>query len=76
MKIKNVRVNGFANLENREFNLKQGINLIQGKNEAGKTSLLKFIIGMLYGLSKNKNGKDISDYDKYKPWKREEYSGK
>jgi len=76
VKIKNVRVNGFANLENREFNLKQGINLIQGKNEAGKTSLLKFIIGMLYGLSKNKNGKDISDYDKYKPWKREEYSGK
>ena len=31
---------------------------------------------MFYGASKNKNGKEISDYDKYKPWKAEEFSGK
>ena len=31
---------------------------------------------MFYGISKNKNGKDISDYDKYTPWNAEEFSGK
>ena len=31
---------------------------------------------MFYGASKNKNGKDISDYEKYKPWNAEEFSGK
>ena len=29
-----------------------------------------------YGISKNKNGKQISDFDKYKPWSGEEFSGK
>lgn len=31
---------------------------------------------MFYGASKNKNGKEISDYERYKPWNAEEYSGK
>ena len=31
---------------------------------------------MFYGASKNKNGKDISDFDRYKPWISEEFSGK
>ncbi len=31
---------------------------------------------MFYGISKNKNGKEISDFDKYKPWKAEDFSGK
>ena len=31
---------------------------------------------MFYGISKNKNGKNISDYEKYKPWTCDEFSGK
>ena len=31
---------------------------------------------MLYGANRNKNGKEISDYEKYKPWEAQEYSGK
>lgn len=31
---------------------------------------------MLYGISKNKNGKEISDFDKFKPWDTDEFSGK
>ena len=76
MKIKNIKINGFGNLENKELELNNGINLIYGKNEAGKSTLLKFIYCMLYGASKNKNGKEISDYDKYLPWSGAEYSGK
>lgn len=76
MKIKNIKINGFGNLENKEIELKNGINLIYGKNETGKSTLLKFIYCMLFGASKNKNGKEISDFDKYLPWSGAEYSGK
>lgn len=76
MKINNLKINGFGKIENKEINLSENINLIYGRNEAGKTTLLKFISGMFYGISKNKNKKEIPDYEKYKPWKAEEYSGK
>ena len=76
MKINNLKINGFGKLKDKEIKLKDGINIVYGENEAGKSSLLKFITSMLYGASKNKNGKDISDFDKYKPWQTEEFSGK
>lgn len=76
MNIDLLKINGFGKIKNKEINLEKNINLIYGKNESGKSTLLKFIDGMLYGISKNKNGKDISDYDKYKPWNTEEFSGK
>lgn len=31
---------------------------------------------MFYGVNKNKNGKEISNYDKYTPWLEGEFSGK
>ena len=76
MKINYLKINGFGKIKNKEINLKKNINLIYGKNESGKSTLLKFIYCMLYGISKNKNGKDISDFEKYKPWNAEEFSGK
>lgn len=76
MKINYLKINEFGKLKNKEIKLENNINLIYGKNEAGKTTLLKFISSMFYGVSKNKNGKAISDFDRYKPWKGEEFSGK
>ena len=76
MRINNLKINGFGKLKDREFKLSEGINLIYGENEAGKSSLLKFTTSMLYGASKNKNEKEISDFDRYKPWQTEEFSGK
>lgn len=76
MKINNLKINAFGNLENKEINLSEHINIIRGKNESGKSTLMKFIIDMFYGISKNKRGKEFSDYDKFKPWNTEEFSGK
>lgn len=76
MKIKNIKINNYGNLENKEINLKNKINIIYGKNESGKSTLLNYIKNIFYGISKNKNGKEISDYEKYKPWMKEEFSGK
>lgn len=76
MKINKLQINAFGNIENKEIELSENINVIYGKNEAGKSTLLKFIVDSLYGISKNKRGKEFSDYDRYKPWKTEEFSGK
>lgn len=76
MKINNLKINGFGKIKDKEIYLGDGINVIFGKNEAGKSSILKFITSMLYGASKNKNGKEISDFDRFKPWKSDEFSGK
>lgn len=76
MKILNLKINNFGKLSNKEIKLEDGINIIYGENESGKSTLLKFIMGMFYGLSKNKNGKFTSDYERYTPWAGGEFSGK
>ena len=76
MKIKNIKINSYGTLKQKEINLKNKINIIYGKNESGKSTLLNFIKNIFYGISKNKNGKEISDYEKYLPWVGEEFSGK
>lgn len=76
MKIENMRINAYGKLHNIDIELGEKINIIHGKNESGKSTLLKFIINSLYGTSKNKKGKDMSDFEKFKPWESEDFSGK
>ena len=76
MKINNIKINAFGKLTNKDITFNNGINLIIAKNEAGKSTLVKFIQSMLFGISRIKNGKTISDFDKYKPWNSTEFSGK
>ncbi len=76
MKINKIKINSYGKLKNKEINFNNGINIIYGKNESGKSTLLKFIINSFYGISKNKKGKEFSDFEKYTPWVGEEFSGK
>lgn len=76
MKIKSLKINAFGNLKEKEIEFNNNINIVQGSNESGKSTLLKFITNIFYGTSKNKKGKEFSDYDRYKPWASEEFSGK
>ncbi len=76
MKINKLKINSYGKLKNKEIDFDKNINLIYGKNEAGKSTLLKFIINTFYGISKNKKGKEYSDLEKYTPWTGEEFSGK
>ena len=76
MKINNLKINSYGKIKNKEINLKNGINIIYGKNEAGKSTLLNFIFNSFYGISKNKKGKIFSDFEKYKPQEGDEFSGK
>ena len=76
MKIENIKINSYGILKEKEISLKNNLNIIYGKNESGKSTLLNYIKNIFYGISKNKNGKEMSDYEKYKPWIGEEFSGK
>lgn len=76
MKIKHLKINGFGKLKEKEIQLTDSMNIIYGQNEAGKSTLLKFITSMFYGVSKNKNGGTIPEIEKYEPWDTEDFSGK
>ena len=76
MKINKLQINAYGKLKEKEINFGNNINIIYGENETGKSTLLKFITNSFYGISKNKNGREISDYEKYMPWTGEDFSGK
>ena len=76
MKIKEIKINNYGILKNKKINFENKLNIIYGKNESGKSTLLNYIKNIFYGISKNKNGKNISEYEKYLPWTEEEFSGK
>jgi uncharacterized protein YhaN len=58
MVIKELHVDGFGIYNNFPVNgLTQGVNIISGRNEAGKTTLLRFIRYMMFGSRKQKENK-------------------
>ncbi len=77
MLIKELNLISFGKFKNKVISLDKGINIIYGKNEAGKTTIHKFIEGMFFGFfrpyTKVKRYED--DYEKYLPWNSDEYKG-
>lgn len=60
MKFKNIELLSFGKLINREINFGENINIIFGKNESGKTTIMNAILTILYGIyptDKSKNSK-------------------
>lgn len=67
----------FGKFNNKEIDLKPGLNLIYGENEAGKTTLKEFIVGMLYGIDKSRGlGARLDNYELRKPLDGRGFSGK
>lgn len=69
MIIKKICLDNFGKFNNKVVDFSEGINLLYGENEAGKTTLHTFIKGMLFGLD-GKHGKnqENNEYEKYIPW--------
>ena len=76
MKINKLKINAYGKLKEKEIDFTDNINIVYGRNEAGKSTLLNFMTNCFYGISRNKKGKDISDFEKYMPWIGEDFSGK
>ncbi|WCK55853.1 AAA family ATPase [Aneurinibacillus sp. Ricciae_BoGa-3] len=65
MRIKSMHINGFGAVSDYTITgLSPGINVIEGRNEAGKTTIMSFIRSVLFGFaSRNRS----SIYDRYEP---------
>lgn len=76
MKINKIQINGFGKVANKTMDFSDGINLIHGNNESGKSTTVYFIKSMFYGINKNKAGNAFSEVERFKPWKDNDFSGK
>ena len=75
MRLLQARIQGFGQYRNRAISFGNGLNLIHGENESGKTTLMKFIEGVLYGFEKPATGTFTEDLEKYRPWDQGPYGG-
>ncbi|MGH4050175.1 MAG: AAA family ATPase [Clostridium sp.] len=68
MKINKLQIGSFGKFKDYELELKNGFQIVYGKNEDGKSTLMAFIKMMFY--SKIERGRDIDKNarKKYQPW--------
>jgi uncharacterized protein YhaN len=65
MIIKRVNIVSFGSLKNKVIDFCEGINLIYGENESGKSTIQSFIKIWLYGFS-NSRGKELKSNERLK----------
>jgi uncharacterized protein YhaN len=77
MKLLRLTITGFGKLVRREYVLQEGLNVIYGPNESGKSTLQTFIRAMLYGLKlpDAKIRRWRPERALYKPWLDVPYGG-
>lgn len=69
MKLLDLYINGFGKFHGRSMDFQDGLNVVYGKNEAGKSTLHTFIRGMLFGIERGRGRASKNDlYTKYEPW--------
>ena len=54
MKILSLHIDGFGKLNDLDLSFEDGLNVLYGKNEAGKSTLHTFIRGMLFGIERQR----------------------
>ncbi len=69
MYIKTLNVSHFGKFHHKAVHLQDGINIVEGCNESGKSTIHAFIKGMLFGIDKTRGREGKDDlYSKYQPW--------
>ena len=69
MQIKEADIFQFGKLQNKNISFEPGMNVIYGKNEAGKSTLHSFLCAMLFGMEKGRGRSSVTDaYSQYEPW--------
>ena len=69
MKLKKLSLSNFGRFRGETLELKDGINVIYGENESGKSTIHTFIRSMLFGMKRGRGraaGNDV--YSRYEPW--------
>ena len=77
MRINRLHVRGFGKLQDFSCDFSDGLNVIYGHNESGKSTLMAFIKAMLYGVKGGRAGKNgiLPDSKRYMPWNNKQYGG-
>ena len=75
MYIERLLIQDFGKYHQQEFKLNKGINLIYGANEAGKTTIQAFILGMLFGLEGMSETEAVDWVRHWKPRNAEAFGG-
>ena len=76
MKLMSCTLMGFGKLYRRAYTFSDGINVIYGENESGKTTLRTFLTGMLFGLERKRGIASKKDeFHKYQPCNGGIYGG-
>ena len=74
MQIDRASIFRFGKLADKTVDFVPGINIVYGKNEAGKTTLHAFLTAMLFGLEKGRGrAKETEGYLRYEPWHAPSY---
>lgn len=74
MRILELQIKNFGKFANKTLRFHQGMNIMTGANEVGKTTIVSFICGMLYGIEKQRGratGRD--EYSLRQPWENPVY---
>ena len=61
MKLLNLHISGFGKFQDQDVSFEDGLNVVYGKNEAGKSTLHTFIRGMLFGIEKQRGRASKND---------------
>ncbi|MCI8534645.1 MAG: AAA family ATPase [Hungatella sp.] len=77
MKFIELQIKGFGKFHDRTISFQDGLNIVYGKNEAGKSTIHAFIRGMLFGIQPQRGRASKNDvYSRYEPWENSEiYEG-
>jgi uncharacterized protein YhaN len=76
MKFRACTLTGFGKFYRKSFSFSDGIHVIYGENEAGKTTLCTFLISMLFGLERKRGSASKKDeFHKYQPYMGGIYGG-
>ncbi len=74
MKILELGIRNFGKLSDRQIELSEGINLIYGENESGKSTVHTFIKAMLFGMERGRGRAALNDtFSIYEPWENGNY---
>lgn len=75
MKIRKIYIDNFGKFNNYSIDLDQGLNIIYGPNEAGKSTLMAFISMVFYGSKQRSQDLLKNPREKYSPWDNSTMSG-
>lgn len=76
MRILDLHIDGFGKFHDLSVSFDKNLNVVYGKNEAGKSTLHTFIRCMLFGLERGRGRAARADlYSKYEPWQNKAVYG-